>query len=280
MSNVTPSATNPVISAGGNFQINEKTADGRFVTLSFASLLIWAGLKSLEGSRAAFNTQFTIAQNKVGVMQELNNLMQLANNLKALFTSGDNSDAKKLMSPEFAKALDELMAKYPNMVQKPDGLAAGEAGLIDSANRQILIDKLQDLRNDKLKEEEAANIFSPEYMQLKAERLELEKLRKSLLDAKEENGYFPLNKDQMEFLRKNPDLELSYAPSYEITRGNLESFISNLQTAQSTLSSENEQQSMRTNQAMNRSSGFLQQLQGLMQTAKEALQAATKAGAA
>jgi hypothetical protein len=72
--------------------------------------------------------------------------------------------------------------------------------------------------------------------------------------------------------------DFGYKNGPTITRGSLETLISNLQTSQSLLASFNEQQGTRTSQAMSRSSGFLQQLQTAMQTAKEAMAAAAKSG--
>ncbi len=140
MSNVNPTSTNPVVSAGGNFQVNEKTKDGKFVTLSFTSLLIWAGLKSLEGSRAAFNTQFSIAQDKVKIMQELNSLMQLANAEKAKFKSDAKSDDKITIGTDFENLEYSFIRKYPNLIKTGAGVGNHQ---VTNGNLQAFINNLQ-----------------------------------------------------------------------------------------------------------------------------------------
>ena len=188
MSVTPPTTTGSVTAVGGNFQVKDE--QGKTSTLSFASLLIKMGMQAMENSRGAFNSQYMIAQNKVEIMKQLNDLMVKLNTVKTEFKAEDKGDAVKAINPALCKEIQDFITKFPGVLSK--GLT------INSKN--------------------------------------------------------------------------------EVSKQNLDIFISNMQTGQSTLSSENEQQSMRTNQAMNRSSGFLQQLQGIMQTAKEALQAAAKTG--
>lgn len=84
-----------------------------------------------------------------------------------------------------------------------------------------------------------------------------------------------------DFMDKHPGtLNIKIADIISFDNKELETFLSNCQTAQSTLSSLNEQQGMRTNQAMQRSSGMLETLQTLLQTAKQARDAAAGTGGA
>ena len=297
-----PSLSTPVISVGGNFQVNEKVIDPKdgkekFVTLSFASLLIWAGLKSLEGSRAAFNSQYTVSSNKVGIMQDLNNLMQLVNNFKAKFTDKDGKDTTKMMDLDLSKELAAFMANYPDMLKFTE-MTTLNAIPEDEVNKLLKTLETQ-LAAKKTAKETAYDALSnseeyyvkyrvgtepssdayKKYVELNNDYTSFEKLVSGLKNTKAEGGVVTLTDDMAKYLKNNPSLGLS-GQTYKITKENVNNLITQMQTCQSTLSSENEQQSMRTNQAMNRSSGFLQQLQGLMQTAKEALQAASKAGAA
>ena len=299
MTSVTP----PVISAvGGNFQVTEMVDNKQVTnTLSFASLLIRFGLKSMESSRAAFSTQYTIASDKVKIMQELNNLMQLVNNFKAKFTDKDGKDTKKMMDLDLSKQLAAFMKKYPGLLTFTEmtalgGLSEAEGKtLLNTLNtRQTTKKSEKDAAYNQLSKSEKAYVdtspafrtmmkepTSDAYKKWEALDTECTTIKNSideLTKKTKEGGEVTLSEETAKYLKDNSIYTLG--TKYEITKENVNILTSQMQTAQSTLSSENEQQSMRTNQAMNRSSGFLQQLQGLMQSAKEALQAASKAGAA
>lgn len=82
-----------------------------------------------------------------------------------------------------------------------------------------------------------------------------------------------------DFMAKYPNtLNVDPEKSRTFTQKELETFLSNCQTAQSTLSSLNDQQGTRTNQAMQRSSGMLQTLQTMLQAANQAKNSAASTG--
>ncbi len=83
-----------------------------------------------------------------------------------------------------------------------------------------------------------------------------------------------------DFMKKYPNtLDVKVDDYKAFTQKELETFLSNCQTAQSTLSSLNDQQGTRTNQAMQRSSGMLQTLQTMLQAANQARNSAASTGA-
>jgi hypothetical protein len=86
--------------------------------------------------------------------------------------------------------------------------------------------------------------------------------------------------DYLDFMEKYPDtLKMTWDHTACFSSKNLETFLSNMQTAQSNLSSLNDQQGTRTNQAMQRSSGMLETLKSMMQAAQQARNSAATTGA-
>ncbi len=101
------------------------------------------------------------------------------------------------------------------------------------------------------------------------------------VNGSDELSYMKLADQQKlkDFMKKYPNtLDVDVDKSKTFTQKELETFLSNCQTAQSTLSSLNDQQGTRTNQAMQRSSGMLQTLQTMLQAANQARNAAASTG--
>jgi hypothetical protein len=82
------------------------------VKMTFMSLMIELGLYSLQNSRAAFNSQFQRAQEKVACMEELNELLQQANAIKSTYDAEAKGDATTEAGDFFTK-LAEFNRKYP-----------------------------------------------------------------------------------------------------------------------------------------------------------------------
>ncbi|MDR2801522.1 MAG: hypothetical protein LBB52_09730 [Desulfovibrio sp.] len=79
-----------VQAAGGKFVLTG--TDGVQTTLCFASLMIELGVMNLTANQQAFETQMARSQSLVDAMQELNEIMQLAGNIKAKFTSESKTE--------------------------------------------------------------------------------------------------------------------------------------------------------------------------------------------
>ena len=124
---VTATATNPIVALDGGFEVLNK--DGKTKEkITFTALLVRIGIRSLDTSRGSFAAQFTLSQERVKQMEELNAISAMVSNFRNnAFASDAKSDAKSGWTSDSTKLKDLIKAfndKYPN--NKLDGTTSDD----------------------------------------------------------------------------------------------------------------------------------------------------------
>jgi hypothetical protein len=114
---VTATAANPIVAKDGGFEVLNK--DGKTTEkITFTALLVRIGIRSLDTGRESFAAQFTLSQERVKQMEELNAISDMVSNFrnnafasdaKSTAASGWPSDSSKLTN-----LINAFNAKYPN----------------------------------------------------------------------------------------------------------------------------------------------------------------------
>ena len=106
LQNISLDALSKVTLVDGNFIA---TDGGKETTLSFSRMLLHLGVHLLDNTRAAFNTQFAVAQEQVNAMTDLNAIMQLMTNYKNCFgKDGDVTDDIKTQNKNLFTSLERV----------------------------------------------------------------------------------------------------------------------------------------------------------------------------
>jgi hypothetical protein len=112
---VTPTTANPIVAVDGGFKVLNKA--GKVESLSFTALLVRIGIRSLDTGRESFSSQFSLSQERVKQMEELNAISAKVSAIRNAFasdaksgdTSGDTANGAAIKS-----LMAAFNAKYPN----------------------------------------------------------------------------------------------------------------------------------------------------------------------
>ena len=152
LQNISLDALSKVTLVDGNFIA---TDGGKETTLSFSRMLLHLGVHLLDNTRAAFNTQFAVAQEQVNAMTDLNAIMQLMTNYKNCFgKDGDVTDDIKTQNKNLFTSLERVTVNIGSLTDKElekYGLAEfakyykelGKSGTMDGENSTTYNDGIE-----------------------------------------------------------------------------------------------------------------------------------------
>jgi hypothetical protein len=113
---VSPTKDNPIVAVDGAFSVWNKDGTGE-ERITFTALLVRIGIRSLDSGRESFATQFSVSEERVKQMEELNAISAKVAAIRNAFSSdAKSSDAcgKTDESNAISALMTNFNAKYPN----------------------------------------------------------------------------------------------------------------------------------------------------------------------
>ena len=140
---VTATAANPIVAKDGGFEVLNK--DGKTTEkITFTALLVRIGIRSLDTGRESFATQFTLSQERVKQMEELNAISGMVADFNNNFGSNDAGGTTLSGWEGKTTALKDLIKnfndKYPN-----NQLASEKPGNFTRAQIKTMESNIQSL---------------------------------------------------------------------------------------------------------------------------------------